>query len=243
MHQTDYNGASQASFGVTVTVDPKQLKTANHPDIKLRNLFRDYQLQREETIVGMVGSHTPTHQTSIDDIVISGVGDLIGLTYLHELVIFHVLQLWYDVDVFYISTGPILIAVNPFKLMNLYSEEVIERYRLQGESGVQLNDTVSVSSTKRGGKWRNDRLQPHPYQISDDVYRAMMRGLGNTPLMTSTRRGLRHKGDDKLYLQGCECVSASRLICILFCMPSRRREGGKNWTTECPKGREEMRKN
>ena len=60
--------------------------------------------------------------------------DLIGLAHLHEPAILHALRLRYDDDVIYTSTGPILIAINPFKKMNrLYGEKVMEGYRRAGE--------------------------------------------------------------------------------------------------------------
>eukprot|EP00804_Cyclotella_cryptica_P003663 CCRYP_016569-RC/>CCRYP_016569-RC protein AED:0.25 eAED:0.26 QI:0/0.75/0.55/1/0.75/0.55/9/0/1133 len=62
-----------------------------------------------------------------------GVDDLIGLTHLHEPAILHALRVRYEEDVIYTSTGPILIAINPFKPMNVYGEKVMEKYRLQGE--------------------------------------------------------------------------------------------------------------
>jgi myosin heavy subunit len=62
------------------------------------------------------------------------VNDLIHLTHLHEPAILHSLRLRYDGDVIYTSTGPILIAVNPFKRMEgLYGEGVMEEYRKAGE--------------------------------------------------------------------------------------------------------------
>lgn len=45
-----------------------------------------------------------------------GVDDLIGLTHLHEPAILHALRLRYDADIIYTSTGPILLAINPFKV-------------------------------------------------------------------------------------------------------------------------------
>jgi len=60
--------------------------------------------------------------------------DLIGLAHLHEPAILHALRLRYDDDVIYTSTGPILIAINPFKKMDrLYGERVMEGYRRAGE--------------------------------------------------------------------------------------------------------------
>jgi len=57
--------------------------------------------------------------------VVGGVDDLIGLMHLHEPAILHSLRIRYDKDIIYTNTGPILIAINPFKAMpKLYSKEV-----------------------------------------------------------------------------------------------------------------------
>lgn len=52
----------------------------------------------------------------IQDTVTGGVDDLIGLTHLHEPAILHAIRLRYDADIIYTSTGPILLAINPFKV-------------------------------------------------------------------------------------------------------------------------------
>ncbi|KAL7528309.1 hypothetical protein ACHAXR_002374 [Thalassiosira sp. AJA248-18] len=109
--------------------------------------------ERDELVDVKIRDHDSTKQ------VVGGVDDLIGLTHLHEPAILHALRLRYDSDVIYTSTGPILIAINPFKSMPLYTDEVMEQYRLQGELGFV------------------DRLPPHAYLTADDAYRAMMRGI------------------------------------------------------------------
>ena len=59
--------------------------------------------------------------------MVGGVDDFIGLTHRHELAILHALRRRYGADVIYTATGPILIAVNPFKAMPLYTPEVMAR--------------------------------------------------------------------------------------------------------------------
>lgn len=52
--------------------------------------------------------------------------DLVGLVHLHEPAILHNLRIRFEADQIYTSTGPILLAVNPFKPMeNLYDEDII----------------------------------------------------------------------------------------------------------------------
>ena len=132
---------NQEPFQVVITVDPEQLKTADHDDIKLRNLPTAYQLSGEDHEAGGIVSPS----TRVNNEIVGGVDDLIGLTHLHEPAILHALRLRYDADIIYTSTGPILIAVNPFKPMKIYSDDMMQIYRLQGEQGVGRASPVKAN--------------------------------------------------------------------------------------------------
>jgi myosin heavy subunit len=190
-HTSMYFG-DEETFEVTVTVDPEQLKTADHDDIKLRNLPASFHLAGEDPEAGVITSPS----THTDSGVVGGVDDLIELTHLHEPAILHALRLRYDADIIYTATGPILIAVNPFKKMDIYSPGIMEKYCLQGEN-ISANNTTSTFTTPF--KNRNNllmgaeqtpkrRLAPHVYQTADDAYRAMLRGMENHELMRNPRQ-------------------------------------------------------
>lgn len=157
--------ANAISFEEIVRIDDTHGE--EHPDVKLRN--------------------TDTGRGGGDD-------DLIGLTHLHEPAILHALRLRYNEDVIYTSTGPILLAINPFKVMGgVYGSGLMERYRQKGEEGEQLVPSSSALSPppRKGVLISNDdggrvfssghegsgQLPPHVYQAADDAYRAMMRGI------------------------------------------------------------------
>ena len=192
-HSSSYFG-EQEPFQVEVTVDPEQLKTADHDDIKLRNLPTSFHLQGEDPEARVITSPS-THS---DSNIVGGVDDLIGLTHLHEPAILHALRLRYDADIIYTSTGPILIAVNPFKKMNIYSDEIMEKYCLQGETGSasSLTSAYATPFKRNAGPaaTATQRLAPHVYQTGDDAYRAMLRGLENRELMR-TPRSMRNNED------------------------------------------------
>lgn len=174
----------ESQFEVVVTVDPEQLKTADHDDIKLRNMPSSFHLADDDQ-----------QQQKSSECVVGGVDDLIGLTHLHEPAILHALRLRYNSDIIYTATGPILIAVNPFKKMNLYSDNIMESYCQQGEKGSTGNNSSANNSNyqtpfknrrafgQSGDSGNNKRLSPHVYQTADDAYRAMLRGLENRELM------------------------------------------------------------
>eukprot|EP00548_Thalassiothrix_antarctica_P007577 CAMPEP_0194150846 /NCGR_PEP_ID=MMETSP0152-20130528/45450_1 /TAXON_ID=1049557 /ORGANISM="Thalassiothrix antarctica, Strain L6-D1" /LENGTH=2046 /DNA_ID=CAMNT_0038854157 /DNA_START=234 /DNA_END=6374 /DNA_ORIENTATION=- len=205
----DYNNgastyfADEDPFEIVMNVDTNQLKNADHDEIKLRNLPTSYQLSGEDPEAGVIASPS----SKIRNEVVGGVDDLIGLTHLNEPAILHALRLRYDSDIIYTSTGPILIAVNPFKLMDLYSVDVIESYRLQGEGFSSSSERNAYTTPfKRRAKGTpfmhktntessgNKRLPPHVYQIADDAYRAMMRGLENDRLMTPVKGRPKRRG-------------------------------------------------
>lgn len=97
-----------------------------------------------------------------------GVGypnDLITLTHLHEPAVVHCLQKRYEKDEIYTATGPILIALNPFKKCPMYSDKVMRQYWERGEAAMLM-----------GGKeeGEEDGLPPHVFAMADATYRSMM---------------------------------------------------------------------
>jgi Myosin head (motor domain) len=64
------------------------------------------------------------------------VEDLTRLTHLHEPAILSSLHSRYQANTIYTYTGPILLAVNPFQRVPLYSDVVLESYKADGERRV-----------------------------------------------------------------------------------------------------------
>jgi myosin V len=90
-----------------------------------------------------------------------GVDDLVQLTHLHEPAILDVLQQRFSNDVIYTATGPILLAVNPFQRLQLYSKRTLEDYYAAG-----LLRAQGVQSPQQ--------LPPHVFQVADMAFRKMM---------------------------------------------------------------------
>ncbi|KAL3619873.1 hypothetical protein CASFOL_034785 [Castilleja foliolosa] len=61
--------------------------------------------------------------------VLEGVDDLVQLSYLNEHSILHNLQYRYSKDIIYSKAGPVLVAFNPFKDVQLYGSDFITAYR------------------------------------------------------------------------------------------------------------------
>jgi hypothetical protein len=72
--------ADKEEFQEVIQVDLEQLKTADHDDIKLRNLPASFQMSGGDPEAGVVGSPSAMVTSSVVD----GLDDLIELTHLHE---------------------------------------------------------------------------------------------------------------------------------------------------------------
>lgn len=60
----------------------------------------------------------------------ANVADLTSLTYLHEPAILFSLKERYGQNTIYTYTGPILLAVNPFKAVDLYTDKLLKAYKV-----------------------------------------------------------------------------------------------------------------
>jgi len=91
--------------------------------------------------------------------------DMINLPHLHEPAILHSLSERYKQGEIYTFTGPILLAVNPFQDLPLYTNEILEEYYSNGLLRGQGLEVVQEA--------------PHVYAIADAAYREMMKSIMN----------------------------------------------------------------
>jgi myosin-5 len=95
--------------------------------------------------------------------------DLTSLTHLHEPSVVYCLQQHYQQDGIYTYTGQILLALNPFRVLDgLYGEHIMEQY------------------------WQPNQLErppPHIYAIAQDAYRSMMHMGENQSILVSGESG------------------------------------------------------
>jgi myosin-5 len=102
---------------------------------------------------------------------LEGTHDLITLQFLDEPNILHNLKVRHQKEEIYTNTGPILIAMNPWRTLNIYSAEYMDAYNSSA-----LNQTV-------------DTLPPHIYRVADAAYRAMLRDQRNQSILVSGESG------------------------------------------------------
>lgn len=98
----------------------------------------------------------------------SVVDNLINLLILNEPTILHCLQLRYNEDKIYTYTGPILIALNPFKIIpGIYDPKTLDVYYNFGILKSQGLLEAATSAT----------LAPHVFAIADGAFRNMMTAI------------------------------------------------------------------
>ena len=67
-----------------------------------------------------------------EEVLSPKVDNLIKLNDLNEQALLHNLRLRFKQDIIYTYVSTILISVNPFKLLPLYTPEILEQYKSQG---------------------------------------------------------------------------------------------------------------
>ncbi|XP_038690789.1 myosin-2-like isoform X2 [Tripterygium wilfordii] len=97
--------------------------------------------------------------------ILEGVDDLMQLSYLNEPSVLQNLHFRYSQEMIYSKAGPLLIAVNPFKEVNIYEHDFVTAYR------------------------RKVMDSPHIYAIADTAYDAMMRDEVNQSIIISGESG------------------------------------------------------
>ncbi|KAA8523831.1 hypothetical protein F0562_010254 [Nyssa sinensis] len=132
--------------------------------------------------------------------ILEGVDDLIQLSYLNEPSVLYNLQYRYSHDIIYSKAGPVLIAINPFKDVQLYGNDFVTAYRQKLFDG------------------------PHVYGIADSAYNEMMRDEVNQSIIISGESGAGKTETAKIAMQylaargggsngiECEILQTSRIL-------------------------------
>ncbi|CAE8597221.1 unnamed protein product [Polarella glacialis] len=108
-----------------------------------------------------------------------GLHDLGHLPLLHEPAVLQALQLRFQADVVYTLTGPMLLAINPFKLLpQLYGPERLAAFA-QRAAVVPSNDNSDEQARSQNAE------EPHIYGVAMAAYQGVWhRGKGQTVLVS-----------------------------------------------------------
>lgn len=110
---------------------------------------------------GPVVSAQPSAVVPANPALLDGVEDLTHLSFLNQPSILHALAQRYGGDAIYTHAGPVLIAINPFKPVPLYSSEYVVHYK--GRSNQEVTEGFA----------------PHVFLTADKAYKqARSQGRG-----------------------------------------------------------------
>ena len=109
--------------------------------------------------------------------ILEGAEDLTQLSYLNEPSILHDLHHRYGGDDIYTRAGPVLIAVNPFKRVDLYTEQHMAEYR------------------------RGTAKEPHVYLVATAAYDEMVKQERNQAIIISGESGAGKTETTKIAMQ------------------------------------------
>ncbi|GAW82273.1 myosin C [Plasmodium gonderi] len=117
---------------------------------------------------------------------LSAPADLTKLTHLHEASILHSLNVRFDIDEIYTFTGPILIAVNPFKMIkDLYSDNMLAKH-------VQPIQSKS----------------PHIFSIANSAYLGMCKNNKSQTILISGESGAGKTESTKYVMKFLACAGS-----------------------------------
>ncbi|KAM7351605.1 myosin 28B1 [Cochliomyia hominivorax] len=115
----------------------------------------------------------------------NGVEDMITLGDLQEYTILRNLEIRYREKKIYTYTGSMLVAINPYQVLPIYTNKEITNYR-----GKKIND-----------------LPPHIFAISDNAFQEMNRDKANQCIVISGESGAGKTESTKLILQYLAAIS------------------------------------
>ncbi|KAM3863683.1 myosin-14-like [Diretmus argenteus] len=117
----------------------------------------------------------------------SKVEDMAALTCLNEASVLHNLRERYFSSLIYTYSGLFCVVVNPYKMLPIYSEKIIEMYK---------------------GKKRHE-VPPHIYSITDNAYRNMMQDREDQTILCTGESGAGKTENTKKVIQYLALVASS----------------------------------
>jgi myosin heavy subunit len=162
-----------ASFKFDFSIDPINIDDEKQEQYE----FKDVILTNLPSAIR--DSIVPAMQSSI----FSNVADLIKLEEFGEPAVLHVLRHRYSKGFIYSSIGDILLAINPFRTLPIYSIKVLELYKTSEDA-------------------RRSQLPPHIYSVASASYWHMLTESKDQAIIISGESGAGKTGNK---LTRCFC--------------------------------------
>ena len=96
------------------------------------------------------------------DVTLAGadIDDMTSLLYLNEPELLECLRQRFEQKLIYTSIGPILLAVNPFERLSIYTAEVLDSYYNDGSSPTKVRPHVFTIANRAYHKMFVDKFRP-----------------------------------------------------------------------------------
>ncbi|KAL8426723.1 hypothetical protein ACSSS7_008028 [Eimeria intestinalis] len=157
--------------------------------------------------------------------------DLTSLTHLHEAAVLDSLDIRFEVDAIYTFTGPILIAVNPFKtLKGLYDYAMLKKYIVAHHADAALaGDSVAAAAASAGASAAPQQQQqqyssssstsssrdvlkePHVFATSSAAYEGMCLRRKSQTILISGESGAGKTESTKFVMKFLACAGSASL--------------------------------
>ena len=136
-------------------------------------------INEKEILVSRYEKHNSTDNLKKDN--------LVDIPHLNEPSILQAIHIRYNQDIIYTYTGRIFISVNPFKNLELFNRDVIEKY-------------------KKKAKY----LDPHLYQIADLAYKNLLDFNKNQTILVSGESGAGKTYSARCIIKYLTCLSKNK---------------------------------
>lgn len=133
--------------------------------------------------------------------------DMASLTFLNEPSVVNTLKLRYAEDKIYTFSGLFLVAVNPYKPLNIYNSDFVQVYK---KSRDQLTKSVTgdVNSTSTSANIRS-AVKPHIFAIAEEAYQYLLNDKQDQSILVTGESGAGKTENTKKVIQYILSVSSS----------------------------------
>jgi len=130
--------------------------------------------------------------------------DMASLTYLNEPSILHNLKLRYNDDNIYTYSGLFLVAVNPYKTLNIYNKDFIKLYRNSGKKvSTSESELCYETNTVRSS------MKPHIFSVAEEAYENLLNDSQDQSILVTGESGAGKTENTKKVIQYILGVSVS----------------------------------